>query len=323
LSTLPGTKNIAIPVKKRQITQCNLSNQGAIFMAGVQTKVAIIGSGSIGLDLMFKVGASKALDLAFLVGRDANSAGLAIARENSVETSASGIDFLAENSDAFDIVFDATSAYAHVEHSAFFSAANKFAIDLTPARVGMICVPSINLKDVDGEKNVNLITCGGQASLPLAHALMKTTREIDYLEVVSTISAASAGLATRENINQYLVTTEYALSKFSGARSVKAILNINPAEPGVVMQTTIYAYASFDDFSAIKDAIAEAVSKVLEYVPGFQLVLEPVLDMGRITVSMTVYGSGHYFPKYAGNLDIINCAAIAVAERRHNFFVRA
>jgi acetaldehyde dehydrogenase len=287
-------------------------------MKNVRTNVAIIGSGSIGTDLMFKVRASPTLNLSFVVGRDANSTGLAIAREHGIETSAAGFDFVKENGDAFDIVFDATSAYAHREHNTFFSDAKKFAIDLTPARVGLICVPSINLEESDGEQNINLITCGGQASLPLAYALKNSTNQIDYLEVVSTISAASAGLATRENINQYLVTTEYALSRFSGAKSVKAILNINPAEPGVAMQTTIYAYASFDDFQTIQNAIEKAASMVQEYVPGFKIVLNPVLDAGRITVSMTVYGSGHYLPEYAGNLDIINCAAIAVARRRHD-----
>jgi acetaldehyde dehydrogenase len=282
-----------------------------------RTSVAIIGSGTIGTDLMCKVIESEVLSLAFMVGRDANSKGLAIAKERHVETSSEGIDFLKENADAFDMVFDATSAYAHAQHNSFFSAADKFAIDLTPARIGAICVPSINLGDVGQQQNINLITCGGQASLPLVHALRNTTRRIDYIEVVSTIAAASAGLATRENINQYLLTTEHALARFSGATDVKAILNINPAEPGVSMQTTIYAYASFDDFGAIERAIEQAADAVREYVPGFEIVLKPVLDAGRITVSVTVRGSGHYLPQYAGNLDIINCAAIAVAKSRH------
>lgn len=286
-------------------------------MSHPRTKVAIMGSGTIGTDLMCKVTESKVLDLAFIVGRDANSKGLAIGKERGVETSADGIDFLKAHTDAFDIVFDATSAYAHAQHNTFFSAADKFAIDLTPARVGAICVPSINLNDIGTAQNINLITCGGQASLPLVHALRTTTHHIDYIEVVSTIAAASAGLATRENINQYLLTTEHALSQFSGASDVKAILNINPAEPGVAMQTTIYAYASFDDFTAIQQAIEQAADSVREYVPGFEIVLNPVLDAGRITVSVTVRGSGHYLPQYAGNLDIINCAAIAVAKRRH------
>jgi acetaldehyde dehydrogenase len=292
-------------------------------MTDPRTKVAIIGSGTIGTDLMCKVIEAKEFDLAFIVGRDANSRGLAIAKERGIDTSADGIDFMKTHADAYDIVFDATSAYAHLQHNAFFSTAGKFAVDLTPARLGAICVPSINLDDVKGAQNINLITCGGQASLPLVHALKNTTRRIDYIEVVSTIAAASAGLATRENINQYLLTTEHALSKFSGSSDVKAILNINPAEPGVAMQTTIYAYADFDDFDAIRQAIEQATESVRDYVPGFEIVLAPVLDAGRITVSVTVRGSGHYLPKYAGNLDIINCAAIEVARRRHNHLASA
>jgi acetaldehyde dehydrogenase len=205
-----------------------------------------------------------------------------------------------------------------MEHNPFFSAADKFAIDLTPARAGMVCVPSINLKETDATQNVNLITCGGQASLPFVHALKTAARDIDYIEVVSTIAAASAGAATRANINQYLVTTEYAITRFSGARSAKAILNINPAKPGAAMQTTIYAYARFDDFQAIQMAVDKAASTVAQYVPGFRIVLNPVLDAGRITMSLTVTGSGHFLPEYAGNLDIINCAALAVAKRRHD-----
>ncbi|PTB16824.1 acetaldehyde dehydrogenase (acetylating) [Trinickia symbiotica] len=278
-----------------------------------RTTVAIIGPGNIGTDLMCKVLESEDLSLAFVVGRNPKSRGLAIAKERGVETSADGIDFLQAHSDAYDIVFDATDAYAHVEHNAFFSASGKFAVDLTPACIGMACVPSVNLVDVAGQQNVSLITCGGQASVPLVHALRQVTQQIDYLEVVSTIAAASAGVATRENINNYLTTTERALSQFSGANAVKAILNINPAEPGVSMQTTIYANAKFGEFSEIEDAIGKAVASVQEYVPGFQIVLAPVLDAGRITVSVKVHGSGHHLPSYAGNLDIINCAAVAVA----------
>ncbi|PMS37208.1 acetaldehyde dehydrogenase [Trinickia symbiotica] len=278
-----------------------------------RTNVAIIGSGKIATDLMCKVLEAEGLSLAFVAGRDPKSRGLAIAKERGIETSADGFKFLKAHSDAYDIVFDATSANAHVEHNAFFSASGKFAVDLTPAGIGMACVPSVNLVDVAGQQNVSLITCGGQASVPLVHALRQATQQIAYLEVVSTIAAASAGVATRENINNYLTTTERALSQFSGANAVKAILNINPAEPGVSMQTTIFAYAKFDDFSKIEDAIGKAVASVQEYVPGFQIILAPVLDGGLITLSVKVHGSGHHLPSYAGNLDIINCAAVAVA----------
>ncbi len=167
------------------------------------------------------------------------------------------------------------------------------------------------------EQTVNLITCGGQASLPLAYALKQAVDEIDYLEVVSAIASRSAGIATRENIDEYMTTTEYALAKFSDAKKTKAILNINPAEPGVRMQTTLYAYARYRDFDRVRASVADMVEKVREYVPGYRLVVEPLESQGRITIGLTVRGRGDYLPEYAGNLDIINCAALAVASHRH------
>jgi acetaldehyde dehydrogenase len=282
-----------------------------------RTAVAIIGSGSIGVDLLYKVMASKHLELAFIVGRSKSSVGLKIAKDKGIEASADGMAYLQENQQHYDIVFDATSASSHVANNEFFKKSGKFAIDLTPAKLGVLCVPSINLHEINNEQNVNLITCGGQASLPLAHALKNSTDEIEYLEVVSTISSASAGMATRENINEYLVSTEYAIRKFSGAKTSKAILNINPAKPGVCMQTTIYAYAKFRDFELVKSSIRKMEQEVQKYVPGYKVILEPILDAGRITIILTVHGSGDYLPKFTGNLDIINCAAIAVAEQKH------
>lgn len=282
-----------------------------------RTRVAILGSGSIGIDLMFKVKTTETLDLAFVVGRNGKSDGLRLARDCKVETSADGLDFLRENADAYDLVFDATSAAAHKLHNPYFAQAGKFAIDLTPAKVGRLCVPCINLPDADSAQNVNLITCGGQASLPLAYALSQAVDEIDYLEVVSAIASKSAGMATRENINEYITTTEYALASFTGAKKTKAILNINPAEPGIQMQTTLYAHARYKDFGKVRSKIADMVEQVREYVPGYQLVVQPIESQGRIQVSLTVRGRGDYLPEYAGNLDIINCAAIAVAEHQH------
>lgn len=281
------------------------------------TRVAILGSGGIGIDLMFKVKTSRRLSLAFVVGRNKNSTGLRVAREQGVETSSEGLNFLEENVDRFDIVFDATSAASHTIHHPIFQRMNKFVIDLTPAKLGKLCVPSINLDSMLDAQNVNLITCGGQASLPLAYALSRAVDGIEYLEVVSTISSRSAGLATRENIDEYMTTTEYALASFTGAKKTKAILNINPAEPGISMQTTLYARAKYRDFSRIEQEIQTMTEKVQSYVPGYRLVLQPMEARDQVMVSLTVHGSGHYLPSYAGNLDIINCAAVAVAEHRH------
>lgn len=280
-------------------------------------RVAILGSGSIGIDLMFKVLASRNLQLAFVVGRNQNSEGLSVAKAAGVETSSDGIEFLKDNVQHFDMVFDATSAAAHVLHNDFFQKSGTFAIDLTPAKLGTLCVPSINLQSIENTQNVNLITCGGQASIPLAYALAQAVETIEYLEVVSTISSRSAGIATRENINEYMTTTEYALGRFSGAQQTKAILNINPADPGICMQTTLYARATYKDFSLVEQRLENMVRNVQSYVPGYQLVLQPMENNGCITLSLTVHGSGDYLPSYAGNLDIINCAAIAVAEHKY------
>ena len=281
-------------------------------------RVAILGSGSIGIDLMYKVMASKHLQLAFVVGRSTGSEGLRIAQTVGVETSSDGIDFLRDNAQHFDMVFDATSAAAHKLHNDFFQSSGTFAVDLTPAKLGSLCVPSINMESIEFIQNVNLITCGGQASIPLAYALAQAVDSIEYLEVVSTISSHSAGIATRENINEYMTTTEYALGKFSGAKNTKAILNINPADPGICMQTTVYANATFGDPDLIKKRLEEMVRKVQRYVPGYQMVLLPMVNNNFITLSLTVHGSGDYLPSYAGNLDIINCAAIAVAEHKYS-----
>jgi acetaldehyde dehydrogenase len=281
------------------------------------TRVAILGSGGIGVDLMFKVKQSPHLQLAFLVGRNKSSKGLQVARGQQVATSSDGLDFLEENVDQFDLVFDATSAASHAINNPSFQRMGKFAIDLTPAKLGQLCVPSINLRSMEDAQNINLVTCGGQASLPLAYAISEAVDEIEYVEVVSTISSRSAGMATRENIDEYMTTTEYALASFTGAKKTKAILNINPAEPGISMQTTLYVQAKYQDFSRVEEEIRNMVRKVQSYVPGYRIVLQPMETRGQIMVSLTVQGSGHYLPSYAGNLDIINCAALAVAEHRH------
>ncbi|PVZ15393.1 MULTISPECIES: acetaldehyde dehydrogenase (acetylating) [unclassified Pseudomonas] len=277
-------------------------------------RAAIIGSGSIGIDLMYKAMRSPHLDLKMVVGRSLASEGLARARELGIATSAEGIGFLAHHASGIDIVFDATSAQSHRINDPFFRKANLLAIDMTPAKIGAICVPSINLDNMAAERNVNLVTCGGQASIPLAYAIAQAFDTLEYIEVASTIASDSAGLATRENINQYILTTEQALRQFSGAGKSKAVLNINPAKPGINMQTTVFAKGRYQSLEKVKASVREMVARVQRYVPGYEVVLEPVETKGYLTVSVTVRGSGDYLPAYAGNLDIINCAAIAVAE---------
>ena len=277
-------------------------------------RAAIIGSGSIGMDLMYKAMRSRHLDLKMVVGRSLASEGLARARELGIGTSAEGIEFLAHHASGIDIVYDATSAQSHRVNEQFFRKANLLAIDMTPAKIGAICVPSINLDSIANERNVNLVTCGGQASIPLAYAIAQAFESLEYIEVASTIASDSAGLATRENINQYILTTEQALRHFSGAGRSKAVLNINPAKPGINMQTTVFAKGSYESLEKVQASVRQMVARVQRYVPGYQVVLEPIESMGYLTMSVTVRGSGDYLPAYAGNLDIINCAAIAVAE---------
>lgn len=277
-------------------------------------RVAIIGPGSIGLDLMYKIKKHNKFDLAFVVGRDNSSTGLKLARSEGYEVSAEGIEFINDHLDHFDLVFDATSAISHNYHNKTFAEKNKIAIDLTPAKIGILCVPSINLTETKEAQNINLITCGGQSSLPIAWAISKASQSIEYIEVVSTIAAKSAGLATRQNIDEYITTTESALKKFSAAKNVKAILNINPAKPEICMQTTLYIKAKYEFFSTLTNAISSIVTKVQSYVPGYRLEYEPRIRNGEVVVNISVRGSGDYLPSYAGNLDIINCAAIAVAE---------
>ncbi len=215
-------------------------------------KVAIIGTGSIGIDLMYKTIKSKKLDLSFFVGRRVDSPGIQEANKNGIITSSQGVDFLEKHINDFDIVFDATSADAHVENDKIFKKYNKLIIDLTPAKIGELCVPVININSLKKSRNINLITCGGQASLPLAYAIKKSCEEIEYIEVISSISSDSAGIATRKNLDEYITTTEFALKKFTNSKSAKAILNINPAMPQVCMQTTLYAHCKKINNDALK-----------------------------------------------------------------------
>ncbi|PWV76782.1 acetaldehyde dehydrogenase [Halomonas sp. A11-A] len=263
---------------------------------------------------MCKAIKSKELDLRFVVGRRSDSPGMREAMLRGVETSSEGIYYLEKHIEEFDIVFDATSANSHAEHDRLFSKHNKFVIDLTPAKIGELCVPVINLELLKGKRNINLITCGGQASLPMAYALKKSCDKILYVEVISSISSDSAGIATRDNLNEYVETTEFALKKFTDAEASKAILNINPALPQVCMQTTLYARCEKVDIEKLKSNVSAIVRQVQEYVPGYNLVLEPLVDSGNVTLAVQVYGNGDYLPEYAGNLDIINSAAMAVAK---------
>ena len=277
-------------------------------------KVAIIGSGNIGTDLLIKVLRSPYLRCGAFVGRNPSSPGILKAMSLGVPVSVDGIDYIVKHPDCCDIVFDATSAKSHLEHAPFLKKLHKRVIDMTPAKIGLMSVPSVNLFDCLASFNVNMITCGGQASIPIAFAIGQTQSDVDYIEVVSSISSRSAGPATRQNLDEYIKTTEDGLKKFSGVSQTKAILNLNPAEPCVDMQTTIFAKLKKPDLNKLEAYLLPLVNNIKKYVPGYKIILGPIFDNGRIAVMVRVRGLGDFLPAYAGNLDIINCAAIAMAE---------
>jgi acetaldehyde dehydrogenase len=279
-----------------------------------KTKVAILGSGNIGTDLLFKILRSKYLECSVFIGRNPDSIGLKKAQELGVPISTKSIQYIADNPDCCDIVFDATSAIYHIQHDKVLKKLGKFVVDLTPAKIGEMCVPSVNISDCLEKRNVNMITCGGQASIPIAYAIGQTHSDVDYIEVVSSIASRSAGAATRINLDEYIHATEKGVKEFSGAKHTKTILNLNPAIPHINMQTTIFARVKNPNLEALRKMIITMEQKIKKYVPGYEVLLYPILENKRIVVIVRVKGRGDYLPEYAGNLDIINCAAISVAE---------
>lgn len=276
--------------------------------------VAIIGSGNIGADLLVKVMRSKLLSCTAFIGRNLRSAGMLKAQEMGVVVSAEGIDYIKNNPGCCSLVFDATSAQAHHIHAPIFRELGITCIDLTPAKTGPMCVPCVNMADCLSELNVNMVTCGGQASAPIAYAIGQTQEDVEYVEVISAIASRSAGPATRANLDEYIHTTEEAIKKFSGARRTKAILNLNPATPCIDMQTTVLAKVGQPNVDKLKPVLNQIVERVQRYVPGYAVIVGPLIENGRIVVTIRVKGLGDYLPAYAGNLDIINCGAIAMAE---------
>lgn len=279
-------------------------------------KIAIIGSGNIGTDLMLKVMRSQHLVCTLFAGRNFNSAGMKRASQLGVPISDRGIEAIIADPSICDLVFDATSAQAHIGHWATLEKLGKTVIDMTPAKLGDFCIPAINARETldSGGRNINMITCGGQSSIPIAAAIGAVHKDIAYVEVASSIASRSAGPATRANLDEYIETTEEALQRFSGAQRAKAILILNPANPPIDMQTTIYAKIANPDLPAIRASVAAMVENLKTYVPGYGLVVPPTIEGDRVVTTIKVVGAGDYLPQYAGNLDIINCAAIAMAE---------
>lgn len=280
--------------------------------------VALIGSGNIGTDLVIKALRSDIINPVWMVGIDENSEGLRMAREAGLKTTHLGIDGLIPHieADNIQIAFDATSAYVHAENNKKLVSKNVKVIDLTPAAIGPFCVPPVNLEQLvaGNENNVNMVTCGGQATIPIIAAISQV-QDVEYGEIVATIASKSAGPGTRKNIDEFTRTTANAIEKVGGAKKGKAIIVMNPAEPPLMMRDTIHCLTVDEpNQEAITQSVLKMVENVQRYVPGYRLKNGPVFDGNRVSVFLEVAGLGDYLPTYAGNLDIMTAAALRTGE---------
>lgn len=279
---------------------------------------ALIGPGNIGTDLLYKLQRSAVLEPRWMVGVDPGSEGLKRAAAMGLRVTDQGIDGLLPHlaADGVQIAFDATSAYVHPQHAAKLKACGVVVIDLTPAALGPYCVPPVNLKEQIGKDawNVNMVTCGGQATIPMVYAVSRV-QPVRYGEIVATVSSRSVGPGTRKNIDEFTRTTANAVEIVGGARTGKAIIIINPAEPPLIMRDTVHCLTDgAPDRHAITRSIEEMAESVRAYVPGYRIVNGPVFDGDRVSVFLEVEGLGDFLPKYAGNLDIMTAAAAKAAE---------
>jgi acetaldehyde/propanal dehydrogenase len=281
-------------------------------------KCALIGSGNIGTDLIYKIQRSRVLEPVWMVGIDAASEGLRRARDMGMKTTADGVDGLLPyvQQDEIQIAFDATSAYVHAENSRKLNELGVMMIDLTPAAIGPLCVPTVNLREhaQRAEMNVNMISCAGQATIPSVNAVVQV-QAVGYAEIVASLASRSVGPGTRANLDEFTYTTSAAIVSVGGARRGKALGIINPADPPMIMRNTIYCLTDDEpDQAGIIESVLSMIKAVQEYVPGFRLVNGPLFDGKRVSVFMEVAGLGDYLPRYAGNLDIMTAAACRTAE---------
>ncbi|WP_434444975.1 acetaldehyde dehydrogenase (acetylating) [Lentzea sp. E54] len=277
-------------------------------------KAAIVGSGNIGTDLLYKLRRSSVLEPRWMVGIDPASEGLRRAADLGLEVSVDGAEWLLRQDELPDIVFEATSAAVHRANAPRYAEAGIRAIDLTPAAVGPYVVPPVNLGEHQDAPNINLITCGGQATIPMVHAVSRVV-PVSYAEIVASVASVSAGPGTRANIDEFTRTTSRGIEAIGGAERGKAIIVLNPADPPMIMRDTIFCAIPEDaDPDPITDSIARMETDIRSYVPGFRLLREPQFDAGRVAIFVEVAGAGDFLPEYAGNLDIMTAAATKVGE---------
>ena len=275
---------------------------------------AIVGSGNIGTDLMYKLLRSDVIEPQYMIGIDPESEGLALAKQSGLEASHEGVDWLLSRNELPDFVFEATSAYVHVRNAPKYKEAGIRAIDLTPAARGPYVIPPVNLTEHISEKNVNMVTCGGQATIPMVHAVSRVVK-VDYAEIVATVASKSAGPGTRQNIDEFTRTTAKGVEMLGGAGEGKAIIILNPAEPPLIMRDTIYCSLPENyNKDAITKSIYDMESFVQSYVPGYRQISDPQFTDGRVAIFIEVEGAGDFLPTYAGNLDIMTAAAMKVGE---------
>lgn len=291
-------------------------------MAASKAPVAIVGSGNIGTDLLFKLQRSEVVEPRWMIGVDPASEGLEIARQQGLEASHEGVDWLLKQDELPAMIFEATSAYVHREYAPRYAEAGIRAVDLTPAAVGPAVIPPVNGEEHRDAPNVNMITCGGQATIPMVAAVSRAA-PVSYAEIVASVSSASAGPGTRQNIDEFTRTTANGVETIGGAERGKAIIILNPADPPMIMRDTIFcAVPPESDREAIVSSVKDMERAVQEYVPGYRLLQEPQIDEpsdatgGRLKVSVfvEVAGAGDYLPPYAGNLDIMTAAAAQVGD---------
>jgi acetaldehyde dehydrogenase len=280
--------------------------------AAGRLSAAVLGAGLIGADLMTKVMGSDWLNLRLVAGRDAAAAGLRLAAGRGVPVAAEGIRSVVEAGEPFDVVFDATNASFHAEHAERLAPFGTMLIDLTPSRVGHMVVPTVNREDIGGHRDISMVSCGGQASIPVLHAIARA-HTVDYIEVVTTAATLSVGRGTRLNLDEYVETTQQAIRDFTGVRDVKAILNISPARPAATFRVAMSLLGKDLTGDSVRSLVTGVASELRSFVGGFDVKACTVSD-GKAFVAVEVTSSGVRIPRYAGNLDIINSAAVYSAE---------